>query len=178
MSTPSTDASTMISRNVRRLRVLHGWTQAEAGKRFGDITGTPWSKAVWSAAEAQTRPRSWTANELAALTELFSVTFDELFAPPGESNCPTCGQQLPDGLTADTVTDEAAPGQKRYRITDEHLQAVVAVYRTAEDQAQPPTLTVATHYEVSHSTAAKWIGHARRAGHLSKWHADAAGGAR
>ncbi|GAA2218881.1 hypothetical protein GCM10010400_76080 [Streptomyces aculeolatus] len=172
MSDTTPDASATVSRNVRRLRILRGWTQDEAGKRFGDITGAPWSKAVWSSAEARTRPRNWTANELAGLTELFGVTFDELFAPPGEATCPTCGQQLPDSLPPESPQEG-----KRYRLTGEHLQAVAATYLAAENDALPPTVTVASRYGVGHSTAAKWIGKAREAGYLPQW-STTPGGAR
>lgn len=90
------DVPQTISQNVRRLRTARGWTQEEAGRRLGDITGAPWSKAVWSMAETQTRPREWTATELAALTWLFSVTLDDLFAPEQPvPTCPTCGQEVP-----------------------------------------------------------------------------------
>jgi hypothetical protein len=73
-------ASETVSRNVRRLRTAHGWTQEEAGQYLGQITGSTWSKAVWSMAETQTRPREWTATELVALTYLFDVTLADLFA--------------------------------------------------------------------------------------------------
>jgi transcriptional regulator with XRE-family HTH domain len=89
------DASQTVSRNVRRLRLARGWTQAEAGQRFGQITGVALSNAAWSMAEKQTRPREWTAGELIALTRLFGVTFDELFAPEESTpTCPMCGQEV------------------------------------------------------------------------------------
>jgi hypothetical protein len=78
------------------LRITRGWTQAEAGQRLGEITGTPWSNAVWSNAEKQTRPREWTASEIVALSLLFGVTLDELFAAPDKPTptCLTCGQEV------------------------------------------------------------------------------------
>jgi transcriptional regulator with XRE-family HTH domain len=78
-------ASQTISRNVRCLRLARGWTQEQAGQYLGRITGITWSNAVWSLAEAQTRPRDWTASEIVALARLFDVTVEHLFqveAPP------------------------------------------------------------------------------------------------
>lgn len=84
-----------VSRNVRALRVARGWTQEEAGQRFGEISGTPWSRAVWSAAEKQTRPREWTAAEVAHLSRLFAVPLGDLFQPKQPTpTCPTCGQEV------------------------------------------------------------------------------------
>ena len=88
--------SQTISANVRRLRLAHGWTQEEAARRLGEITGTTWSNASWSAAEKQTRAYSWSAEQVAALARLFRVGFEELLNLPGEpSVCPTCGQEMP-----------------------------------------------------------------------------------
>jgi hypothetical protein len=73
-----------------------GWTQTEAGERLAKFTGRTLSKASWSAYEAQTRPCSWRAEDLAALSLLFEVTLDELFADmPEPRSCPTCGQDVP-----------------------------------------------------------------------------------
>lgn len=86
----------IVSRNVRALRIARGWTQEEAGRRFGNLTGTPWSNAVWSAAERQSRPRDWTAFEIAHLSLLFAVPLGDLFKPENPiPTCPTCGQEVP-----------------------------------------------------------------------------------
>lgn len=58
------------------------------------------------------------------------------------------------------------PG-KRYRITWEHLESVAKVYTRAAMRGEPPTRAVASHFSVSHSTAAKWVGHARARGAMS-----------
>jgi hypothetical protein len=58
---------------------------------------------------------------------------------------------------------------KRYRITDAHLADVANVYTKARENGQGPTRAVADHFDVPHSTAAKWVGHARTAGLLSPW---------
>lgn len=90
------NTSAVISQNVKRLRLARGWTQEEAGRRLGELTGSPWSGAVWSTAEKQTRHRVWTAEEVAALARMFHVTFEELLTPAEETtSCPTCGQEVP-----------------------------------------------------------------------------------
>lgn len=93
-----------ISRNVRRLRRARNWTQEEAALRFSQITGAPaMTNASWSAGEraAETnRSKSWTANEIAALAELFEVPVGDLFdrQPP----CRACGDTPPAGFTCNT----------------------------------------------------------------------------
>ncbi|MFI1183242.1 hypothetical protein ACH4UT_27360 [Streptomyces sp. NPDC020799] len=57
------------------------------------------------------------------------------------------------------------PGGRR-SLTPEHLATVAEVYRTAHEQGQPPTKAVADHFDISHSTAAKWVGAARKQGAL------------
>lgn len=95
-----------VSASVRRLRKARGWTQTEAGERFGAIYGEVWSATTWMFAEkvGGRRQRSWTANELAAVAELFGVTVDDLMsndctqcegAPPQGFTCNLCG--LPGG---------------------------------------------------------------------------------
>ncbi|MFD6684184.1 hypothetical protein, partial [Micromonospora parva] len=60
-------------------------------------------------------------------------------------------------------------GGKRHRITDEHLEEVARVYGEALRAGIPPTREVSDVFEVSHSTAAKWVGAARRKGMLPAW---------
>jgi hypothetical protein len=54
------------------------------------------------------------------------------------------------------------PRRKRQRITDDFLQKVARVYTVAERAGLPPTREVATQFKAPHSTAAKWVGSARR----------------
>lgn len=53
--------------------------------------------------------------------------------------------------------------QRRRKITPEHLKEVARVYQSALANDDPPTRAVERHFAVSHSTAAKWVGAARRA---------------
>lgn len=55
----------------------------------------------------------------------------------------------------------SAPG-KRTRVTTEHLRKVAQVYRDAHAHGRPPTQAVADEFATSHSTAARWVGLARR----------------
>ncbi|MFJ6235082.1 hypothetical protein ACIQH0_13350 [Streptomyces griseus] len=58
------------------------------------------------------------------------------------------------------------PGGKRYKITEQHLRDVVVIYTGAVERGEPPTKSVAEAFDVAHSTAAKWVGAARRNGLL------------
>jgi transcriptional regulator with XRE-family HTH domain len=93
-------AAQTVSRNVRRLRRARGWTQEEAAERFREISGLPQSKASWSAGEqvGKARQRLWTANDLAALAELFGVAIGDLF----NERCSKCAGDPPAGFTCDT----------------------------------------------------------------------------
>lgn len=52
--------------------------------------------------------------------------------------------------------------RKRNRITDEFLLEVAKIYLSADKIGLPPTREVANHFKAPHSTAAKWVGTARR----------------
>jgi hypothetical protein len=56
--------------------------------------------------------------------------------------------------------------QRRNRITPKHLEEVASVYREAWRAGEHPTIAVQKHFGVSHSTAARWVGQARRKGKL------------
>lgn len=53
--------------------------------------------------------------------------------------------------------------RQRTSVTDSHLGSVAAVYAAALEK---PTVAVQQHFKVSHSTAARWVGLAREAGHI------------
>lgn len=56
--------------------------------------------------------------------------------------------------------------RRRDRVTDELLREVAEVYQAAQAKGQPPTMTVAEQFYKSHSSAARWVSRARKAGHL------------
>jgi len=70
------------------------------------------------------------------------------------------------GLATKEVPKTSRTG-KRHRLTREHLEAVASVYTEALAEGEPPTRAVADHFDATHSTAAKWVTHARKAGLLS-----------
>lgn len=57
--------------------------------------------------------------------------------------------------------------RRRNRITPAHLREVAAIYRGAAAAGEPPTMAVKDHFQVSHSTAARWVGEARKVGELN-----------
>jgi hypothetical protein len=66
--------------------------------------------------------------------------------------------------------------QRRRRVTKEILQEAADVYRLAVTDGMPPTLSVAEHFRVSHSTAARWVRRAREIGALGKARGSNPGG--
>lgn len=93
-----------VSRNVRRLRRAKGWQQDEAASRMTALTGVKWTNGTWGSAERAPetgRTKSWTANEIAALAELFGVAIGELFIPT-EEVCRACQGNPPAGFTCNT----------------------------------------------------------------------------
>lgn len=56
--------------------------------------------------------------------------------------------------------------QRRVRVTGEHLEKVAEVYRVADAEGRPPTQAVSVYFDTSHSTAARWVGMARKRGLL------------
>ncbi|MDP9949159.1 MULTISPECIES: hypothetical protein [Streptomyces] len=60
----------------------------------------------------------------------------------------------------------SVPVRRRRRITREHLEKVVEVYRKADAEGVPPTRAVQQIFATTHSTAAKWVAKAREEGLL------------
>ncbi|MEU1497032.1 hypothetical protein [Streptomyces sp. NPDC005732] len=71
------------------------------------------------------------------------------------------GIPMPEAETAASQPAEAGV-QKRRRITVDHLSEVARIYREAQWRDDPPTRAVQEYFGVSHSTAAKWVGAARK----------------
>lgn len=68
------------------------------------------------------------------------------------------------GITA--IAGGSARPQRRRRMTDELLATVAKVYRAAVKAGGPPTLSVSEHFDIPYSTAGRWVGEARKRGHL------------
>ncbi|MGW0169525.1 hypothetical protein ACWDWT_30770 [Streptomyces sp. NPDC003343] len=71
--------------------------------------------------------------------------------------------EFPLAPSESTAGSASEPGvQRRRKITRSHLEEVAKIYNEAQENDEPPTRAVQTHFGVSHSTAAKWVGAARR----------------
>ncbi|MFG3110567.1 hypothetical protein [Streptomyces tendae] len=77
------------------------------------------------------------------------------------------GMQALDMQTQDEPAAADVKPRKRFKITISHLREVARIYREAAEEGRPPTREVAELFQVAHSTAAKWVGQARREGVLS-----------
>jgi hypothetical protein len=66
--------------------------------------------------------------------------------------------------------EQFATGSRRPRqgspLTDDNLRQVAELYRVAVERGDPPTQTVADAMHVARSTAARWVGAARKRGFL------------
>lgn len=129
-----------VSRNVRRLRISRGWTQEEAGERFGAIYGEPWSKAVWSAAEQTrgVRQRSWAANELAALADLFGVSIPELLVDDEPEGAPDGGPAA-GNFSAWMRTERTRAGMSQARLTEALTEAGLSWHQTTVAKTEART---------------------------------------
>jgi hypothetical protein len=85
--------------------------------------------------------------QMPEVREAFAVQVGELPRLEGEG---VSGQVIEPGV------------QRRRKITPAHLEEVAKTYNEAQDNDEPPTRAVQNHFGVSHSTAAKWVGAARR----------------
>lgn len=62
----------------------------------------------------------------------------------------------------DDTPHDAYIRRPRNRITDDHLAKVAVIYKHADAGGHPPTRAVAVAFNASHSTAARWVGQARK----------------
>lgn len=119
---------------------------------------------------------AWAGLEIAAVTTEAAepIRCDRCKGiPPAGFACLACGEEN-DGEAALDGGSVVRLG-RRNRVTDEHLADVAAAYRDADAQGLPPTRTVANQFGTSHSTAARWVGHARRNGLLGPTQAGKSG---
>lgn len=58
--------------------------------------------------------------------------------------------------------------RRRHIVTPEFLEEVAVVYRRSLSAGEPPTVAVEKRWGSSHSTAARWVGMARKAGKLGE----------
>ena len=69
----------IIGARVARLRVEHGMTQVELGRRLEPYTGLAWSRQ--NLRNAEVGNRAWSANDVLAMASVFGVSIVELFTP-------------------------------------------------------------------------------------------------
>ncbi|BCT76084.1 hypothetical protein SCMU_19260 [Sinomonas cyclohexanicum] len=75
---------------------------------------------------------------------------------------PTTKDRIRDGIeNLDAVASKPVT-RRRDRVTDAKLLEVASVYREAMDQGKGPTRAVMEHFQTSYSTAARWVGMARK----------------
>lgn len=127
----------VVALNLRRARVLRGWTQMQAAERLEPFLGQRWSKATFSAAERSfdhpERIRQFTADEMTAFSAAFELPVPFFFLPPDEPND-----------VEPVYTEFAAPG---------------AANALGKDELRK--LAVAGTEEIREAVAAAWNAHAR-----------------
>lgn len=96
---------------------------------------------------------------------LMNASTDEDSEGPGEAYW-----RERERIIADAVLEARTMplARRRNRITGAHLAEVARVYREAHSAGHPPTQAVADHFHKSHSTAARWVGLARKTGQLGQ----------
>jgi hypothetical protein len=109
------------------------------------------------------RPMEWWKRHV-FMQMVFQLAREEIGGPPGspagdDAWHTAVGETLRDGFNVPI-------SPRRNRLTPEHLAKVAEVYRQAWEDGEPPTKAVAQNFSVSHSTAARWVGAARKAKHL------------
>jgi len=76
----------VVAYNLRRARLLRGWTQEETAARLQEHLGVRWSSASYSVAERSTdrpeRIRNFTADEIVAFARTFRLPVTWFFFPP------------------------------------------------------------------------------------------------
>jgi transcriptional regulator with XRE-family HTH domain len=77
----------LVSYNLRRARMFHGWTQPQAAERLEPYLGVRWAKQTFSQAEAGAiskgrRPRQFDAAEVAAFALAFGFPIGWFYMPP------------------------------------------------------------------------------------------------
>ncbi|MET9411308.1 hypothetical protein ABZX90_37025 [Streptomyces sp. NPDC002935] len=103
-------------------------------------------------------PLAWTERAKAEIVKFLQL-------PGMREQLATAAVPRPEGERSADQTAEVGV-QRRRKITPEHLEEVAKIYNHAQSEDEPPTRAVQNHFGVSHSTAAKWVGSARRIGLL------------
>jgi len=159
----------IVAANVRNLRADRGLTKQALADRCTDI-GRP--IPVLGIARIEEHARRVDADDLVVLAMVFGIEPGQLLtapacdkcfgAPAPWTRCLACGTEASDAAISVEAPAQPVPARRRNRLTDKHLRAVAEAYCAADRDGLPPTRTVADRFAVPHSTAAKWVGHARK----------------
>lgn len=141
------------------------WVTESEGIQLSSVTGggANWIKYL-SEVVARFPPTQWAGHARRLAIEFVSEPESRPTAEATEVEKVARQKPVMVAVGPDRTRNLADAGaQHRRKITPEHLQQVAAIYTKAQDAAEPPTRTVSDHFGVSHSTAAKWVGAARKA---------------
>lgn len=147
------------------LRAVPGTTEKPGGLRVQGIYG---AGASWIARLEDVIKRFSPSVWEVTAQRLISLFLSTLLAGEPDRSSSELAAAAPRQETA-TASAGGAFGegmQRRRKITPDHLREVAKVYERAQEEDEPPTRAVQHHFDVSHSTAAKWIGSARKEGLL------------
>jgi hypothetical protein len=146
------------------------------GIRSANDSGLPFDEAaklVSNWARPQATLLQWATAEAAAFIAAFEfgdkLTADQRSSDEGLR----AARQVRDVVRS--VVEPIARPQRRRLVTPELLAEVADVYRTALAAGQAPTQAVERHFTTTHSTAARWVREARKAGVLGQSQGPKAG---
>ena len=120
----------IIGARVARLRVEHGMTQTELGRRLEPYTGLAWSRQNLRSAEVGNR--AWSANDVLAVATVFGVSIAELFTPLPDQrgNVVTAGGAVikSAALAARTASPTAIPVQDAAMLVRESARLAETIH--------------------------------------------------
>lgn len=141
--------------------LIVGFEARDGELEFRELYGVDMDVEKWIGHLVQEfPPDKWKSFAVAEITRFLALDED----PQEAAKRAASAMQVVD--LRKRVQAEPKVGRKRHRITEEHLAEVAGIYADADARGEPPTLTVAGHFGVAHSTAAKWVGKARDIGLL------------
>ncbi|WP_152648660.1 hypothetical protein [Streptacidiphilus anmyonensis] len=157
------------------LQILEGTVRMQSAQCFGDDIASAFSKAMTVLPADR-----WIPTAIHFITQYLVEFVNQGHVPDlpynlwdvsalGSHDNPKSAVEWQEKLRGEAAEAYAAarnaptPGRRR-RITDEFLREVARVYMLEDEAGFPPTRAVADHFKAPHSTAAKWVGAARRKG--------------
>lgn len=148
--------------------IIVSFRASEDGVRIRNITGmgTDWLQYL-AEVVAVFPPTAWEKHAVGLIVEFLRLVEVREAAAPVIAKLPRRGLDAP---VSSHPLDVGV--QRRRKITPEHLGEVAKIYAAAQASDDPPTRAVQHHFGVSHSTAAKWVGAARKAGLLPPLDSD------